>query len=140
MCASEQCKALNLTSPLKIQTAVSEPVSHSLIAHLQKERRQKEKPTSPQIISYRGTAADIIGPDEHVFRLNWVGPSFFFIPEPQLLTCCLNVQERGVMTMQLLGKNDPSTDDSETLADRWRNYIGSYTLVSWLFCTILNIR
>jgi hypothetical protein len=43
--------------------------------HLQKERRQKEKPTSPQIISYRNAAADIIGPDEHVFRINWVGLS-----------------------------------------------------------------
>jgi len=50
-------------------------VSDSLLVHLQKERRQKEKPTSPQIISYRNTAADIIGPDEHVFRINWVGVS-----------------------------------------------------------------
>ena len=75
VCTSEQFKEQNLISPLKVQTAVAEPVSHSLLAHLQKERRQKEKPTSPQIISYRGTAADIIGPDEHVFRINWVGPS-----------------------------------------------------------------
>ena len=59
------------------------------------------------------------------------------IPELQSLTFCLNTQERGVMTMQLLGKNDPSTDDSETLADRWRNYIGSYVLVSCLFCSIV---
>ena len=59
------------------------------------------------------------------------------MPELQLLICYLNVQERGVMTMQLLGRNDPSTDDSETLADRWRNYIGSYVLVSCLFCSIL---
>ena len=58
--------------------AVAEPVSHSLLAHIQKERRQKEKPTSPQIISYRGTAADIIGPDEHVFRINWVGSSVLY--------------------------------------------------------------
>lgn len=57
------------------------------------------------------------------------------MPEPQLLIWCLNGQERGVMTMQLLGKNDPSTDDSETLADRWKNYIGSYVLVSCLFCS-----
>ena len=61
------------------------------------------------------------------------------MPKPQLLTGCFNVQERGVMTMQLLGKNDPSTDDSETLADRWKNYIGSYALVSCLFCAILTI-
>jgi hypothetical protein len=38
--------------------------------------------------------------------------------------------------MQLLGKNDPSTDDSETLADRWKNYIGSYVLVKCLFYSI----
>ena len=88
----------------------------SLLAHLQKERRQKEKLTSPQIISYRGTAADTIGPDEHVFRINWSAP-LSFMPEPKLLICRFNVQERGVLTMQLLGKNDPSTDNSETLAD-----------------------
>jgi len=37
--------------------------------------------------------------------------------------------------MQLLGKSDPSTDESETLADRWKNYIGSYVLVSSKFCS-----
>lgn len=67
-------KEYNLTS-LKIQTALAEPVSDSLLVHLQRERRQKEKPTSPQIISYRNTTADIIGPDEHVFRINWVSVS-----------------------------------------------------------------
>ena len=111
---------------------MAEPVSDSLLVYLQKERRQKEKPTSPQIISYRNTAADIIGPDEHVFRINWVSPSVP-VPELQSLTCHTDMQEHGVMTMQLLGKNDPSTDDSETLADRWKNYIGSYVLVSHLF-------
>lgn len=33
------------------------------------------------------------------------------------------------MTMQLLGKSDPSTDDVETIAQRWRFYIESYVLV-----------
>ena len=31
--------------------------------------------------------------------------------------------------MQLLGKSDPSTDDVETIAQRWRFYIESYVLV-----------
>jgi hypothetical protein len=34
------------------------------------------------------------------------------------------------MTIQLLGKSDPSTDDAETIAQRWRFYIESYVLVS----------
>lgn len=32
------------------------------------------------------------------------------------------------MTMQLLGKADPSTDDAETVAQRWKLYIESYVL------------
>lgn len=32
------------------------------------------------------------------------------------------------MTMQLLGKADPSTDDAETIAQRWKLYIESYVL------------
>jgi hypothetical protein len=75
MCTNERLEEKKLTLSLKIQTALSEPVSDSLLVHLQKERRQKEKPTSPQIISYRNTVADIIGSDEHVFRINWVGTS-----------------------------------------------------------------
>ena len=74
MCTSGCSQEYKLTS-LEIQTALAEPVSDSLVVHLQRERRQKEKPTSPQIISYRNTAADIIGPDEHVFRINWVSVS-----------------------------------------------------------------
>jgi hypothetical protein len=35
--------------------------------------------------------------------------------------------------MQLLGRSDPSTDDVETIAQRWRFYIESYVLVCGLY-------
>jgi len=38
--------------------------------------------------------------------------------------------------MQLLGKSDPSTDDVETIAQRWRFYIESYVLVRKLSLVI----
>ena len=36
----------------------------------------------------------------------------------------------NIMQIQLLGKDDISTDDATTLTERWRHYIESYTLVS----------
>ena len=36
------------------------------------------------------------------------------------------------MQIQLLGREDISTDDATTLTERWRHYIESYTLVSLL--------
>ncbi|KAG8818871.1 Transcriptional regulatory protein sin3 [Serendipita sp. 401] len=90
----------------QVHIAMSDPQTEELLDLLKQERRV-ESPTTQQVITYRRSAEDIIGPDDSLFRINW---------------------DHTIMTMQLLGKSDPSTDDAETVAQRWRFYIESYVL------------
>jgi hypothetical protein len=41
----------------------------------------------------------------------------------------LQIIPTNIMQIQLLGRDDISTDDATTLTERWRHYIESYTLV-----------
>lgn len=90
----------------QIHAAISDPQTEELISLLRTERRA-EDPSTQQIITYRRNAEEIIGQDDNLFRINW---------------------DHSIMTIQLLGKTDPSTDDAETIAQRWRRYIESYVL------------
>jgi len=92
----------------QVQSVLSDPKSQELVTLLQKERAL-EAPTTQQLINYRREAENIVGVDENVYRICWLTPT-------------------SVMQIQLLGKNDISTDDATTLTERWRQYIESYVL------------
>jgi len=92
----------------QVQSVLSDPKSQELVTLLQKERAL-EASTTQQLINYRREAENIAGVDENVYRICWLTPT-------------------SVMQIQLLGKNDISTDDATTLTERWRHYIESYVL------------
>jgi len=90
----------------QVQTAIADSKSQELFDLLRRER-EIAGPTTQDLINHRKTAEKILGPDENLFRLDWL---------PELRT----------VTIQLLGKDDNSFDDSEVLTGRWQAYIDSY--------------
>ena len=114
---------------VKVQSILSDPKSQELVTLLQKERAL-ESPTTQQLISYRREAENIAGVDENVYRICWVRlKSFTDKIVPSDSHASPKLTPTSVMQIQLLGKNDISTDDATTLTERWRHYIESYTLV-----------
>ncbi|KAG8983013.1 Transcriptional regulatory protein sin3 [Tulasnella sp. 427] len=51
----------------------------------------------------------MIGPEENLYRVTW-------LPDTK------------VMQIQLLARDDASTDDAETMTERWKQYMASYVL------------
>ncbi|KAF8323928.1 hypothetical protein DL93DRAFT_2070048 [Clavulina sp. PMI_390] len=92
----------------QVQTVISDSRSQDLITLLRKERAL-ETFTTQQLINYRREAEAITGPEENLYRVCWIVPT-------------------SIMQVQLLGRDDISTDDAKTLTDRWRQYIETYTL------------
>jgi len=90
----------------QVQVVLQDPKSQELLELLKKERTHGTLTTQDQINS-RQNAERILGPDENLFRIDW-------LPE------CKTV------TVQLLGKDDSSFDDSEVSTGRWQAYIDSY--------------
>ncbi|KAF8634812.1 hypothetical protein AX17_004064 [Amanita inopinata Kibby_2008] len=90
----------------QVQTVFSDPKSQELLDILKKDRALVS-PTTQDHLSSRRNAEKVLGPDENLFHIDWT-------PE----TKC--------MTIQLLGKDDSSFDDSEVLTGRWQSYIDSY--------------
>ncbi|KAI0938381.1 hypothetical protein AcW1_010256 [Taiwanofungus camphoratus] len=97
----------------QIQVVLSDQKSQELYDLLQREREIISPTTQDQINARRNTEK-VIGPDENLFRMDW-------LPESK------------TVTVQLLGKDDSSFDDSEVLTGRWQAYVDSFVLVShWL--------
>ena len=46
--------------------------------------------------------------------------------------CSMKLSDAKTMTVQLIGKDDSSFDDSEVLTGRWQAYIDAYVGVSYL--------
>ncbi|GLB39349.1 putative histone deacetylase (HDAC) interacting [Lyophyllum shimeji] len=88
------------------QTVFADPKSQDLLEILKKER-SLVSPTTQDQINTRRNAEKVLGPDENLFRIDW-------LPESR------------TMTVQLIGKDDSSFDDSEVLTGRWQAYIESY--------------
>jgi len=88
------------------QAVISDPKSQELLEHLKRER-SLTSPTTQDRINSRRHAEKILGPDENVFRIDWLSDS-------------------KTMTFQLIGKDDSSFDDSEVLTGRWQAYIDAY--------------
>ena len=42
----------------------------------------------------------------------------------------MQIASRGSIAVQLLGKDDLTVDDANTIQEKWRQYIDSYALVS----------
>ncbi|KAF8880058.1 histone deacetylase complex, SIN3 component [Infundibulicybe gibba] len=72
-----------------------------------KRTRALSHPTTQDLITSRRNAEKVLGPDENLFRIDWLPDS-------------------KTITVQLIGKDDSSFDDSEVLTGRWQAYIDSF--------------
>ncbi|KAG6893701.1 hypothetical protein C0992_008974 [Termitomyces sp. T32_za158] len=90
----------------QVQAIFADPKSQDILEILKKER-SLVSPTTQDQINSRRNAEKVLGPDENIFRIDW-------LPESR------------TMTVQLIGKDDSSFDDSEVLTGRWQTYIDSY--------------
>ncbi|EAU81489.2 sin3b [Coprinopsis cinerea okayama7 len=90
----------------QVQVIFSDPKSQDLLEILKRER-SLVAPTTQEQINTRRSAEKVLGPDENLFRLDWLADS-------------------KTITIQLIGKDDSSFDDSEVLTGRWQSYIDSY--------------
>ncbi|EIN09044.1 hypothetical protein PUNSTDRAFT_102594 [Punctularia strigosozonata HHB-11173 SS5] len=89
------------------QTTIADPRTPELFELLKRER-QISKPTTQDAINYRKNAERVVGPDENLFRIEW-------LPDVK------------AMRIQLLGKDDVNVDDPEVMSGRWEAYIRSFT-------------
>ncbi|KAI0048887.1 hypothetical protein FA95DRAFT_1516785 [Auriscalpium vulgare] len=71
------------------------------------EERRLEHPTVEDHRKLRRQAEEILGPEENLFRIDW-------LPESKTMTC------------QLLSKDGSSLDDAELLSGRWQSYVDSF--------------
>ncbi|KAL1743974.1 hypothetical protein HDZ31DRAFT_39684 [Schizophyllum fasciatum] len=90
----------------QVQAVLADTKSQELLENLKRER-SVTSPTVQDQINTRHNAEKILGPDENLFRIDWIHDS-------------------KTMTMQLIGKDEPSVDDSEAVAERWRAYLDAY--------------
>ncbi|KAJ7650581.1 hypothetical protein FB45DRAFT_888175 [Roridomyces roridus] len=90
----------------QVQLLFADGKSQDLLEVLKRERALA-CPTTQDLINSRKSAEKVLGPDENLFRVDW-------LPEVKR------------MTLQLIGKDDSSFDDSEVLTGRWQSYIDSF--------------
>ncbi|ESK96394.1 histone deacetylase sin3 component [Moniliophthora roreri MCA 2997] len=90
----------------QVQSIFADPKSQDLLEVLKRDRALPLFTTQDQINSRRSTEK-ILGPDENIFRVDWL-------------------LESKTMTIQLIGKDDSSFENSEVLTGRWQAYIDSF--------------
>ncbi|KAF5369896.1 hypothetical protein D9758_001057 [Tetrapyrgos nigripes] len=90
----------------QVQNVIADSKSQDLLEALKRDRPISSLTTQDQINSRRN-AEKVLGPDENLFRIDWLS-------------------EYKTMTVQLLGKDDSSFNDAEVLTGRWQSYIDSY--------------
>ncbi|KAF9260585.1 hypothetical protein L218DRAFT_1079264 [Marasmius fiardii PR-910] len=90
----------------QVQLIFSDPKSQDLLEVLKRDRALPSFTTQDQINSRR-SAEKILGPDENIFRVDWLLDS-------------------KTMTIQLIGKDDSRFENSEVLTGRWQAYIESF--------------
>lgn len=71
------------------------------------DERRLEAPTVEDHRAFRQQAEGILGPEENLFRVDW-------LPESKMLT------------FQLLSKDGSSLDDAEVLSGRWQAYVEGF--------------
>ncbi|KIK06012.1 hypothetical protein K443DRAFT_674585 [Laccaria amethystina LaAM-08-1] len=90
----------------QVQAVFLDSKSQDLLEILKRERTLNSPTTQDQINSRRN-AEKVLGPDDNVFRIDWLSDS-------------------KTITIQLIGKDDSSFDDSEVLSGRWQSYLDSF--------------
>ncbi|THV08566.1 hypothetical protein K435DRAFT_708465 [Dendrothele bispora CBS 962.96] len=90
----------------QVQSVIADSKSQDLLEILKRDRAINTLTYQDQTNSRRN-AEKILGPDENLFRVDWLS-------------------ESKSLTVQLIGKDDSSFDDSEVLTGRWQTYIDSY--------------
>ncbi|KAF9494802.1 hypothetical protein BDN71DRAFT_1507303 [Pleurotus eryngii] len=89
----------------QVQAVFTDPCQE-LLDNLKRDRAIPT-PATQDMLNSRRNAERIVGPDENLFRIDWL---------PDCKT----------ITVQLLGKDDSSFDDSEVLTGRWQAYLDSF--------------
>ncbi|KAH9943527.1 hypothetical protein B0H21DRAFT_490302 [Amylocystis lapponica] len=90
----------------QVQAVLLDAKSQELFDLLHRERELVATTTQDQQNLRRNTEK-VLGPDENLFRMDWLTDS-------------------KTVTVQLLGKDDSSFDDSEVLTGRWHAYVDSF--------------
>lgn len=90
------------------QTILGDMKSQELLSLLHRDRIS-ERTTTRQQIAYRMNAENVLGPDENLYRIE-------YIPRSEMAA------------VQLLAREDLTVDDAETAEQSWRQYIDSYVL------------
>lgn len=118
----------------QIQTIVGDLKSQELFALLQRDRANAKTSTKNQI-AYRMQAEGVLGGNENLYKIEWVGLLDFHKPQKKNWMLMMNVKLPGkeTLTIQLLSEEDRSVDDAETTQERWAQYIESFALVCSLF-------
>ncbi|KAG9013164.1 Transcriptional regulatory protein sin3 [Tulasnella sp. JGI-2019a] len=93
----------------QVQAVLSDGKNKELLTLLRRERTSATAYTFQEQINARRTAEQIIGLGENVYRFTWL-------------------PDRQVVQIQLLAKDDASTDDAESMTERWKQYMASYVL------------
>lgn len=106
-----------------------------LLTLLRRERAGAVGPTVQEQINARRTAEQMIGQDENMYRILWVS-AISDATNASVLIEVLPTQlpQDKVMQIQLLAKDDASTDDAENMTERWKQYMASYVLVREALC------
>ena len=81
--------------------------------------RLREKTTAREQIVYRIQVEGIVGPEDHIFRFEWV---------PWRTQCLLTTQDDELrrLGIQLLNKEDLTLDQATTREEQWAYYVDSY--------------
>lgn len=116
-----------MTFRVQVQTILSDNRSQDLFDILRKER-DLASPSTQDLVNSRKNTERILGPDENLFRMVWVSHSLCDYPTISLTG--QQLPDLKTVTIQLLGKDDSSFDDSEALTGRWQAYVESYVSVS----------
>ncbi len=125
---------VGLTVISQTQTLLSDARSQKLFDLLRTERDMGSL-TTQDLINFRKNTERIVGTDENLFRMVWVSNLLRICSTPIECSSC-QLPESKIVTIQLLGKDDSSLDDSEALTSRWQAYVDSYVSVCW-FCVHL---
>jgi len=92
----------------QVQTIVLDPKCQELWSLLQ-AAQGSDTVTRQDIVRYRREAERHVGPDDNLYKLQWV-------------------RETKCMRISLLGTEDPSTETTLMGTDRWRDYVNTYVM------------
>lgn len=115
----------------QVQSIVGDMKSQELWALLVRDR-QSFVQTNRRQLAYRHAAENILPSEEEFYRIQTVCVSLTGLI-CQLETANADSHQfpaRDIVTIKMMTRHDPTNEDEETEALRWRNYVDSYVLVS----------